>query len=1121
MRKFTKKMALAFGALLITAGFNTTKAQAGAALNFNAAGPADKVSLPQAISTNSLVGGTKITVEAWVRPTTLAGLGVIVGNYSNPNNSLQFLLRRDNSGYSFGVGNGTSLYNALVTPAGTSTINIWQHVAGVYDGTVISVYINGVFTSSVNSSSNYTFATTSNSITLGTNGINESFTGDIDEVRIWNTNRSRCEINTFMNCEIPTNAANLIANYHFNQGTAAAANATVTALSDATSNAFDGTLNNFALNGTTGNWITPGGVVSGFTTALVQPMLAISPSTNILTCLNNTVMLTASGASTYTWSGGVTNAVAFTASATTAYTVNATAVTGCTAIPAVASITTTSCPGEALRFDGVDDIVQTGVGITNALGTSSVLTAEAWIRPNTLAGNGSIVSNHNLNSSFCLRRIGNTYNAFVGFGTYNANSAVNTVTLNTWQHVAMVFDGTSLKLYINGNLAGNTTFPLYTLPANSIGNATVEVGNNGFLEAFNGDIDEVRIWKAARTQCEINTFKNCEIPTNATNLLANYHFNQGQAFSANITNTTLVDATSSAFTGTLTNMALTAANVTSNWVAPGAVAAGFTTTLAPPTVTINANPSLSTCLNNTISLTGSGASTYTWSGGVTNAVAFTASATTVYTLNFTAATGCTNSSIASVTANSCPGEALSFDGSSDIVNTGSALTTSLTNSTKLTVEAWVKPNTTSGLGTIVGNYNTTSSGALQFLLRRDNSMYTFWVGNGATWNNVGSVAAPTLNVWQHIAGVWDGTVSTIYINGVASSSFATTISNLGNASNNIVSMGGHALGGEYFQGAIDEVRVWNVARTKCEINTFKNCEIPADAAGLLANYHLNHGTAFANNTTVTIANDATSNANNGTLSTFALTAGNINSNWVAPGSVPAGYTAAIAAPGFTNSALAFCSGGTVSIGSTNATSYTWTPSLTNNTPFSPATSTTYSYAGTNSVTTCFVNSVANVTVYPSPAVTAVSSETNVICEGQSATLTANGATSYTWNTTATTAVIAISPSVTTTYTVTGSNANGCTNVATVTQSVSACTGIANNSNAASLEISPNPSSGLFMIKANTQVSIAVFDVLGSLIMKTEIPAGDYKLNLEGQSKGLYIVKCTSQGQVKSYRLIKD
>ena len=81
MIEFSKKIAFAFLLLLFTACFNIMDAQSGAALNFESSAPIDAVVLPQAISTNSLVGKTKITVEAWIRPTTLVGNGIIFSNY--------------------------------------------------------------------------------------------------------------------------------------------------------------------------------------------------------------------------------------------------------------------------------------------------------------------------------------------------------------------------------------------------------------------------------------------------------------------------------------------------------------------------------------------------------------------------------------------------------------------------------------------------------------------------------------------------------------------------------------------------------------------------------------------------------------------------------------------------------------------------------------------------------------------------------------------------------------------------------------------------------------------------------------------------------------------------------
>jgi hypothetical protein len=347
MRELTKKIAVAFGLLVFTAGFNIMDAQAGAALNFESGSPIDAVVLPQAISNNHLVGGTKITIEAWIRPTTLAGNGIIVSNYTTPNNQLQFLLRRDGSTILFllGPGNVIASYSGISTAANTVTNTIWQHVAGVYDGTVASVYINGVLSASNTTSSNYTFASTTNSIIVGSNSISEVFDGDIDELRIWNTNRSKCEINTFMNCEIPSNATNLIANYHFNQGTAASNNTGETNLIDATSNAYNGTLNDFLLTGSTGNWVTPGGVVSSFTTAIPSISVTAVSSQSTVICAGEPVTLIASGATSYNWSTtAITPTITVSPSVTTTYTVTGTNTIGCQSM-AIITQSVNACAG--------------------------------------------------------------------------------------------------------------------------------------------------------------------------------------------------------------------------------------------------------------------------------------------------------------------------------------------------------------------------------------------------------------------------------------------------------------------------------------------------------------------------------------------------------------------------------------------------------------------------------------------------------------------------------------------------------------------------------------------------------------------------------------------------------
>jgi hypothetical protein len=82
------------------------------------------------------------------------------------------------------------------------------------------------------------------------------------------------------------------------------------------------------------------------------------------------------------------------------------------------------------------------------------------------------------------------------------------------------------------------------------------------------------------------------------------------------------------------------------------------------------------------------------------------------------------------------GASLNFDGIDDKVSLGTPLNGLLDGLNTFTVEAWVNPSTQTGLGCIIGNYNTTSAnGQMQFLLRRDNDQYSFWVdaGSGFQW----------------------------------------------------------------------------------------------------------------------------------------------------------------------------------------------------------------------------------------------------------------------------------------------------------------------------------------------------------------------------------------------------
>ncbi len=136
-------------------------------------------------------------------------------------------------------------------------------------------------------------------------------------------------------------------------------------------------------------------------------------------------------------------------------------------------------------------------------------------------------------------------------------------------------------------------------------------------------------------------------------------------------------------------------------------------------------------------------------------------------------------------------------------------------------------------------------------------------------------------------------------------------------------------------------------------------------------------------------------------------------------------------PTITVNSPTICPGGTATLTGVGATSYSWsTGATTNPIVVSPATTTSYTVTGTD-INGCTASAVATVTVGSSLVVT-VNSPT--ICAGSPAVLTASGGTTYLWNTGSTSNPLTVTPSTTTTYTVTGTTA-GCTGSAVSTVTV--------------------------------------------------------------------------------------
>lgn len=211
----------------------------------------------------------------------------------------------------------------------------------------------------------------------------------------------------------------------------------------------------------------------------------------------------------------------------------------------------------------------------NNLQLDSAITVEAWIKPTAFGPNhysNSIACKHswslNGEQGFVLRcgASGQLSFTFCGVDTLGNPmswqpiiSPANVLTLNTWAHVAASFDGDSSRLFVNGikvasqyfrgTMKPNTSYPM------RIGRLSDAVQTDA--RAFNGQIDEVRIWNIAKPQSEILAGYNRHISPTSNGLVGYWNFNIASG-------TTVPDQTSSGNTGTFNTITLST-NVPFYW----------------------------------------------------------------------------------------------------------------------------------------------------------------------------------------------------------------------------------------------------------------------------------------------------------------------------------------------------------------------------------------------------------------------------------------------------------------------------------------------------------------------------------------------------------------------------
>lgn len=171
-----------------------------------------------------------------------------------------------------------------------------------------------------------------------------------------------------------------------------------------------------------------------------------------------------------------------------------------------------------------------------------------------------------------------------------------------------------------------------------------------------------------------------------------------------------------------------------------------------------------------------------------------------------------------------------------------------------------------------------------------------------------------------------------------------------------------------------------------------------------------------------------------------------------------------------------------------------------------------SYTVTGTATNGCVSdpAICQVTAIALPTLNVVSTK-SVICVKESATLTASGANTYSWSNSAQTAATVVSPTVTTSYTVTG-DISGCKSSKVFTQGVSLCLGLKdeemlNNG----LSIYPNPAAAelhVQLLAIEGEAELKLYNLAHQLVKQQPLIAGENSIDIKDLAEGLYLAEVT-------------
>jgi len=434
-----------------------------------------------------------------------------------------------------------------------------------------------------------------------------------------------------------------------------------------------------------------------------------------------------------------------------------------------------------------------------------------------------------------------------------------------------------------------------------------------------------------------------------------------------------------------------------------------------PTVSATASPA-AICNGQTSVITASGANTYSWSGGLGTggSKTVTPNSTTTYSVTGTTAEGCTGTATVSITVNPLP----------TVTATASPATICNGASTVLTV---------SGANTYSWSH-TLGSGSSKTVSPTGTTTYSVTGTSTAGCTGTATVSVtvnplPSVTASASPAAICNGATSVLTASGANTYSWSHS---LGTGSSKTVSPASTTT---YTVTGTTAAGCTGTATVSVTVNPLPSVTATASPAAICngqtsvitasgaSTYSWSGGLGSGASKTVTPSTTTTYTV------TGTSTAGCTGTATVSVTVNPLPTVSATASP------AAICNGASSVLTASGANTYSWSHSLGTGSSktVSPNSTTTYTVTVTTTAG-CTGTATVSVTVNPLPSVSASASPA-AICNGASSVLTASGANTYSWNTGGNTASITVTPSSTTTYSVTGTSTAGCTGTATVSVTV--------------------------------------------------------------------------------------